>query len=69
MAVFLLSTIIVNGRQNPATAVTTIKPERDPNQPIHEEYTRKIREYTTAPVFTHSSSLTSPRPPRCPLQK
>ncbi|HXU35076.1 MAG TPA: M14 family zinc carboxypeptidase [Blastocatellia bacterium] len=52
MAVFLVSAIIVNGRQNPAAAVTTIKPERDPNQPIDEEYTRKIREYTTEPFFT-----------------
>ncbi|HKG95639.1 MAG TPA: M14 family zinc carboxypeptidase [Gemmatimonadaceae bacterium] len=27
------------------------KPGRDPNQPIDEEYTRKIREYTTEPFF------------------
>src|SRR5207244_8130175 len=27
------------------------RPGRDPNQPIDEEYTRKIREYTTAPFF------------------
>src|SRR5229473_5528723 len=27
-------------------------PARDPKQPIDEEYTRKIREYTTQPFFT-----------------
>ena len=27
------------------------KPGRNPNQPIDEEYTRKIREYTTEPFF------------------
>ena len=30
---------------------TTIKPQRDPNQPIDEEYTKKIKEYTTQPFF------------------
>ncbi len=28
-----------------------IKPARDPNQPVDQEYTNKIREYTTAPYF------------------
>ena len=28
-----------------------VKPGRDPNQPVDEEYTRKIREYTTEPFF------------------
>ncbi|MBV9925243.1 MAG: hypothetical protein JOZ96_09535 [Acidobacteria bacterium] len=28
-----------------------IKPGRDPQQPVDEEYTRKIREYTTQPYF------------------
>jgi zinc carboxypeptidase len=54
VSVFLVSTIIVSARgagQNAAAAVTSIKPERDPNQPIDEEYTRKIREYTTEPFF------------------
>src|SRR5437868_14472553 len=41
----------------PATLTTTAlppsttRPGRDPNQPIDEEYTRKIREYTTEPFF------------------
>src|SRR6266550_2601142 len=35
-----------------ATAATgQIKPGRDTNQSIDEEYTRKIREYTTEPFF------------------
>ncbi len=28
-----------------------VRPGRDPNQPIDEEYTKKIREYTTEPFF------------------
>ncbi|HVI73112.1 MAG TPA: hypothetical protein VM656_16710, partial [Pyrinomonadaceae bacterium] len=41
---FCLSTfgIIVNAQ---------IKPGRDPNQPIDQDYTNKIREYTTEPFF------------------
>ncbi|MGI8507975.1 MAG: M14 family zinc carboxypeptidase [Gemmatimonadaceae bacterium] len=39
----------------PASAATidlsAAKPGRDPGQPIDEEYTRKIREYTTEPFF------------------
>jgi hypothetical protein len=33
------------------TASGQVKPGRDPNQPIDEEYTKKIREYTTEPFF------------------
>ncbi|HEY3746169.1 MAG TPA: hypothetical protein VGL17_08015, partial [Gemmatimonadaceae bacterium] len=33
----------------PAPSIT--RPGRDPNQPIDEEYTKKIREYTTEPFF------------------
>jgi hypothetical protein len=33
------------------SAVAQIKPGRDPNQPVDEDYTRKIREYTTEPYF------------------
>src|SRR5438067_7543970 len=33
------------------SAAAQIKPGRDPNQPVDEEYTRKIREYTTEPYF------------------
>src|SRR5580765_5579558 len=31
--------------------LSTAKPGRDPNQPLDEEYTKKIKEYTTAPYF------------------
>jgi len=34
-----------------ATDIASAKPGRDPNQPIDEAYTRKIREYTTEPFF------------------
>src|SRR3954471_1304216 len=34
-----------------AQAFAQVKPGRDPNQPIDEEYTRKIREYTTETFF------------------
>jgi hypothetical protein len=34
-----------------ATVNAQLKPGRDPNQPLDEEYTRKIREYTTEPFF------------------
>ena len=35
-----------------ATAANAqIKPGRDPNQPVDQDYTNKIREYTTAPYF------------------
>jgi hypothetical protein len=33
-------------------ALAQIAPGRDPNQPIDEDYTQKIREYTTAPYFS-----------------
>ena len=36
---------------------TTIKPQRDPNQAVDEEYTKKIKEYTTEPFF--NSPLTN----------
>ena len=31
--------------------LATARPGRDPNQAIDEEYTKKIKEYTTAPYF------------------
>jgi hypothetical protein len=31
--------------------LATAKPGRDPNQPLDEEYTKKIKEYTTEPFF------------------
>src|SRR6267142_485904 len=34
-----------------ATASGQAKPGRDPNQPVDDDYTNRIREYTTAPFF------------------
>src|SRR5689334_3392675 len=46
-------TAIARGPQERAVsaAINTPKPGRDPNQPIDEDYTKKIREYTTEPFF------------------
>ncbi|MEP6692507.1 MAG: M14 family zinc carboxypeptidase, partial [Gemmatimonadaceae bacterium] len=38
-------------RAGSASTQSTAKPGRDPSQPIDEEYTKKIREYTTEPFF------------------
>jgi hypothetical protein len=38
-------------RLAPGLPPSATRPGRDPNQPIDEEYTRKIREYTTEPFF------------------
>jgi hypothetical protein len=42
-----------NGRNGKTSAVdlATAKPGRDPNQPVDEEYTKKIKEYTTETFF------------------
>ena len=54
VALILSATVTANGPQQKATAATTssAKPERDPNQPIDEDYTKKIREYTTETFFS-----------------
>src|ERR1044072_8602468 len=44
LIVLCLSTVVT-------VAQAQIKPGRDPNQPVDQEYTNKIREYTTAPYF------------------
>ncbi len=44
LAVLCLSTFLI-------IAQAQIKPARDPNQPVDQDYTNKIREYTTAPYF------------------
>jgi hypothetical protein len=41
-------------QQRAAAGPALLKPERDPNQPIDEEYTKKIREYTTETFFSSS---------------
>src|SRR5512132_24115 len=46
-----------------------IKPGRDPNQPLDEEYTRKIREYTTEPFFNSPLTDYLPASPNVPTPK
>jgi len=46
-----------------------IKPGRDPNQPIDQEYTNKIREYTTAPYFNSPLTDYLPVSPDVPTPK
>src|SRR5712672_4860069 len=45
------------------------KPGRDPNQPIDEEYTKKIREYTTEPFFNSPLTDYLPASPNVPTPK
>jgi hypothetical protein len=52
-----------------ALAVAQIKPGRDPNQPIDQEYTNKIREYTTAPYFNSPLTDYLPASPDVPTPK
>jgi Zinc carboxypeptidase len=52
-----------------ATAQVQIKPARDPNQPIDQEYTNKIREYTTAPYFNSPLTDYLPASPDVPTPK
>jgi hypothetical protein len=40
-----------SGYSSAPSLISATRPGRDPNQPIDEEYTRKIREYTTEPFF------------------
>src|SRR6185295_14120087 len=51
------------------TASGQVKPGRDPNQPIDEEYTRKIREYTTEPFFNSPLTDYLPASPNVPTPK
>src|SRR5678809_820282 len=46
-----------------------IKPGRDPNQPIDQDYTNKIREYTTAPFFNSPLTDYLPASPSVPTPK
>jgi hypothetical protein len=46
-----------------------IKPGRDANQPIDEEYTKKIREYTTEPFFNSPLTDYLPASPNVPTPK
>ena len=46
-----------------------IKPGRNPNQPIDQEYTDKIREYTTAPYFNSPLTDYLPASSKVPTPK
>ena len=46
-----------------------VKPGRDPNQPIDEEYTKKIREYTTETFFNSPLTDYLPASPNVPTPK
>ena len=46
-----------------------VKPARDANQPVDQEYTNKIREYTTAPYFNSPLTDYLPASPDVPTPK
>jgi len=56
----LAATVAVTGQ---------VKPARDPNQPIDEEYTKKIREYTTEPFFNSPLTDYLPASPNVPTPR
>src|SRR5215471_2014707 len=49
--------------------LATAKPGRDPNQPVDEEYTKKIREYTTETFFNSPLTDYLPASPNVPTPK
>lgn len=51
------------------SAAAQVKPGRDPNQPIDEEYTKKIREYTTESFFNSPLTDYLPGSPNVPTPK
>src|SRR6266513_2436238 len=46
-----------------------VKPARDPNQAVDEEYTRKIRQYTTESFFNSPLTDYLPASPTVPTPK
>ena len=52
-----------------AQNAVNLKPGRDPKQPIDEEYTRKIREYTTQPFFNSPLTDYLPASSKVPTPK
>src|SRR6185295_16430769 len=51
------------------TVHAQVKPGRDPNQPIDEEYTKKIREYTTETFFNSPLTDYLPASAKVPTPK
>jgi len=62
MALALCCVIAAQGQRQ-------LKPGRDPQQPLDEEYTRKIREYTTQPYFLSPLVDYLPASPNVPTPK
>ena len=54
---------------SPSRLISATRPGRDPNQPIDEEYTRKIKEYTTEPFFLSPLIDYLPASPTVPTPK
>jgi len=61
----LLLTLVITG----VIVRAQVKPGRDPNQQIDQEYTNKIREYTTAPYFNSPLTDYLPASPNVPTPK
>src|ERR1700736_5990321 len=63
----LLSALLMAA--NSSLVKAQVKPGRDPNQPIDEEYTKKIREYTTETYFNSPLTDYQPASPTVPTPK
>jgi hypothetical protein len=64
-----LCLFVVAGFEGRAQTNTTIKPGRDPKQAVDEEYTKKIREYTTETFFNSPITDYLPASPTVPTPK
>ncbi len=64
---FVASALFISTAAFTVSAQT--KPGRDPNQPIDEEYTKKIREYTTETFFNSPLTDYLPASPNVPTPK
>ncbi|MBA2524576.1 MAG: hypothetical protein H0V18_02160, partial [Pyrinomonadaceae bacterium] len=53
----------------PALTNAQVKPARDPKQPVDEEYSKKIREYTTETFFNSPLTDYLPASPNVPTPK
>src|SRR5687767_5577016 len=53
----------------PILTSAQVKPARDPRQPVDEEYTKKIREYTTETFFNSPLTDYLPASPNVPTPK
>ena len=51
LTTLLLAAMPAHPERAQGSDAAAAKPGRNPNQPIDEEYTKKIREYTTEPFF------------------